>query len=128
MVDVFVAGGGLIFVAAGMFGILSSRRLARNGQRVTGTVVAVQRTSGADGATYRPVLGFRTLDGQDMRVTAKTSGRPPTGKQVPVVYDPRRPTNAEIDTWAGRGTPLLVIITGLGVCLLGYALFMLAAG
>lgn len=126
--NVFVAGAGLVLAVAGAVGLFADHRLTRNGQRVTGTVVDIQRKPGSDGPTSRPILGFRTLDGREMRVPARTSGRPQPGQQVSVIYDPRHPATAEIDTRAGRGIVLLIVVTLVGAGVLAYGVSALLMG
>ena len=112
------------------------RRLTRTGQRVTGTVVDLRwhshaNSNGGGYTTYHAVLAFRTLDGQEVETVTRLGGRriiARPGEQVPVVYDPRRPARAEIDTRVGRGAwwpPLVVVI---GLALIGYGVYHLASG
>src|ERR1700751_4615392 len=128
---VFVVG--LIFVVGGGCGIHQYRRLNRTGERVPGTVVDLRwrsrSSSGPDGGSFRvchPVLAFRTLDGRDIQAetgvgSSRVIAQP--GEQVPVIYDPRNPAKAEINTRAGRPVWLPVIFIMAGVAMICYDLF-----
>jgi uncharacterized protein DUF3592 len=128
---------GLIFVVGGGLGIHQYRRLNRTGERVPGTVVGLRwrtRPAGPDGGSVRvchPVLAFRTLDGRDIQAEtgaghSRVIAQP--GEQVPVIYDPRNPAKAEINTRAGRPAWLPVIFVMAGVALICYDLFSATAG
>jgi hypothetical protein len=122
---------GLIFVVSGGYGIHQYRRLNRIGERVFGTVVGLRwrSSAGPDGGSVRvchPVLAFRTLDGRDIQAeTGAGSSRviAQPGEQVPVIYDPRNPAKAEINTRAGRPVWLPVIFIMAGVATICYDLF-----
>lgn len=124
---------GLIFVVGGGYGIHQNRRLNRIGERVPGTVVGLRwRMSSSDaGRVCHPVLAFRTLDGRDIQAetgvgSSRVIAQP--GEQVPVIYDPRNPVKAEINTRAGRAAWLPVIITMAGVATICYGLFSATSG
>jgi hypothetical protein len=126
---------GLTFAVGGGFGIHQYRRLNRTGERVPGTVVGLRwrrTSSGPDGGRVcHPVLAFRTLDGQDIQAetgvgSSRVIAQP--GEQVPVIYDPRNPAKAEINTRAGRAAWLPVIFTMAGVAMICYGLFRSIAG
>ena len=127
---------GLIFTVLGGIGIRRNRAMTRTGQRVTGTVIDLRSQVESDGdggttRTYRAVLAFRTLDGQDVQAVAGMGGsriiaRP--GEQVPVIYDPRRPDRAEIDTPAGRATWFPVFYALVGLTVLGFGVYRVVTG
>lgn len=125
---------GLMFVLGGGYGIHRDRRLNRTGERVPGTVVGLRwrSSSGPDGGrACHPVLAFRTLDGRDIQAETRVGSSrviAHPGEQVPVIYDPRNPARAEINTRAGRAAWLPVIFTMAGVALICYGLFRAIAG
>ncbi len=68
---------------------------------------------------------------QEVEAVTRNGGRKiiaRPGEQVPVVYDPRRPDRAEIDTRAGRalGWPPLVALAGLAMTC--YGVYQVATG
>jgi Protein of unknown function (DUF3592) len=114
---------GIVFMAAGIYGIVYNRRLQQRGVRTTGSIVDVERdfTGGpGGGTTYRPVLEFRTADGSQVRAVASegSSMLPSVGKQVPVLYDPGNPSVAEINTMTGRGTWIAGLAAAIGLALI----------
>jgi hypothetical protein len=126
---------GLVLAAGGGYGARQGRRLTRTGQRVPGTVVSLawKHSSGSEGGSQvcHPVLAFRTLDGRVIQTatgvgSSRVIAQP--GEEVPVIYDPRNPSRAEIDTWAGRASWLPWLITVAGLAVLGYGVFQMARG
>ena len=126
---------GLVLAAGGGYGARQGRRLTRTGQRVPGTVVSLawKHSSGSEGGSQvcHPVLAFRTLDGREIQTatgvgSSRVIAQP--GEEVPVIYDPRNPSRAEIDTWAGRASWLPWLITVAGLAVLGYGVFQMARG
>ena len=127
---------GLLIAVLGVIIVRQNRRLTRTGQRVTGTVTDLRWHShatqnGGGYTTYHAVLAFQTLDGREVEAVTRNGSRQiiaPPGEQVPVIYDPRRPDRAEIDTRAGRSTwwPPLVAVAGLAMTV--YGVYQVAAG
>jgi hypothetical protein len=127
---------GLVIAALGVIIAGQNRRLTRTGQRVTGTVADLRwhshATQGGGGyTTYHPVLAFRTLNGQEVETVTRNGSRKiivRPGEQVPVIYDPRHPARAEIDTRAGRSAwwPPLVALAGLALTV--YGVYQVASG
>jgi hypothetical protein len=75
---------------------------------------------------YKVILAFQTLDGQPVETVTRMGRRRPIvqpGDQVPVVYDPRRPNRAEIDTRKGRATWIPVALGLLGLALIAVGLY-----
>ena len=131
---IFVVG--LVFAVAGVVGTRQNRQLTRHGQRVTGTVTDLQwRVTGDGGGgfvrDYKVMLEFQTLDGQPVQTVTSMGRKRPVarpGDRVPVIYDPRRPTRAEIDTPAGRMTWLPVLFAVAGLAAIGFGVYWLATG
>ena len=127
---------GLVLAVLGVIIIRQHRRLTRTGQRVTGTVSDLRwhsnaKAGGGGYTTYHAVLAFRTLDGQEAEAVTRNGSRQiiaRPGEQVPVIYDPRHPDRAEIDTRAGRPVwwPPLVAVGGLAMTV--YGVYQVATG
>jgi hypothetical protein len=116
---------GLVFAGVGIYGVVTNRRLWRRGVRTTGSVVDLERRVNPDpkvGVVYFPVLAFRTSDGEQMRAVSRTSGQPPVGKEVPILYDPANPGVAEINTLMGRATWLPALAAAVGLALILYGI------
>jgi hypothetical protein len=130
----FVAG--LVLIVAGAVGIWQNLVLTWIGHRVPGTVTDLQwRVTGNEGGgfvrDYKVILAFQTLDGQPVETVTRMGRRRPIvqpGDQVPVVYDPRRPNRAEIDTRQGRATWIPVALGLLGLALIAFGLYGLVSG
>jgi hypothetical protein len=111
-VAAYVLAAGAFLAAIGGYGLSRQLRLQRRGERVTGIVVghdqqwvAGQSMSNPGSYAYRPVVRFRTRDGQEIEATTRVGTpvgiRP--GREVPVLYDPANPSSAEIDAFRERG-------------------------
>ena len=126
---------GLLIAALGIIIVRQNRRLTRTGQRVTGAVTDLRwhshaKQGGGGYTTYHAVLAFRTLDGQEVEAVTRNGGRKiiaRPGEQVPVVYDPRRPDRAEIDTRAGRASWFPVFYSLVGLAIVGYGVYRLVS-
>ncbi|TQS40527.1 DUF3592 domain-containing protein [Cryptosporangium phraense] len=89
-----LAAGVLLFLALGVWQLVSNVRRLVTWPATTGVVVDNVRTPLGDGSTRAPVVEYRTPDGRlqygtDRFSTAWTRYRP--GRVVPVRYDVRRP-------------------------------------
>jgi hypothetical protein len=131
-VNVIVLLMGLLFVGATTVAFRKNRRLARHGLPATGQVVALNKSTSVsdDGIRtrmYRPVVTFRTADGQEIRFNGPGSSRPVArpGDVVPVLYDPAHPATAEINTLRGRGTVVLTIVGLAGIGLIVFGSYLL---
>jgi regulator of protease activity HflC (stomatin/prohibitin superfamily) len=115
---------GLGFIAAGVFLARSSLRMSRTGERTTAEVVGrVWRgRGGADGGGgYHPVVRFRTADGRVVQTHTRVGGlasRARIGTRVKVIYNPRVPEDAVIDSPLARGTIGGVVFVLAGVWLI----------
>lgn len=111
---------GLVFAAVGGYMLRATLHVTRVGKRVQGTIVdyAVNR-DGRGNITYNPVVSFRTVEGEDMVAESRfgSSSRGRTGRQVPIKYDPDKPSDFEIYTAGGVGSNVFfgLLSTGIGV-------------
>jgi hypothetical protein len=130
----YAVAAGLFLAVIGGWGVRGQLRLRRHGIRVVGTVIGMREAwvagpdAGQPGSpSYRPVVRFRTPSGQEI-VTATRVGTPgglAVGRAVPIRYDPRRPTSAEIDSFRERGLLNLLaaalLVGGLALAVAGAA-------
>ncbi|MER7542494.1 DUF3592 domain-containing protein [Spirillospora sp. NPDC127506] len=98
---------GSALAAGGVHRYRASRAFLAAAHRVPGIVAGVHRTSTTDSYEYFPVLRFRTLDGADIETVGETRAGSYElfrlkGYQVGVLYDPRDPRKARMDTSSGR--------------------------
>jgi len=101
--------------------LLRLRRLLSTGARAQGEVLGSRpRSYRWWHEMYRPVVRFRTGNGQEIEFTSKIerSDAEFRGGSVEVMYDPRRPANAEIAAIGRRPVAWLVAGAVIG----GYVL------
>jgi hypothetical protein len=92
----FLLTAGILAVIA-LFLIWRTVAFHRRAVDTTGTVVDYVVSSGQDGTSYRPVIQF-LVDGQVVQFTDRMGTSPPryeVGEQIPVKYDPKKPTKAK---------------------------------
>src|SRR5262245_42064273 len=124
-----LVGIALLVVAALVH--LRSRAVFKKGITTTGVIVRfAARDSGADDGTVRaPIVKFKTRTGEDIEFESSLGSSPmPYGKgeEVPVVYSPEYPQQAEISQpMALWGMEL--VLGGFGILSLGFALLVLIA-
>jgi hypothetical protein len=88
-----------------------------------------QSSNGRPHTTYAPVFSFVTAEGREVLVTSRMSSNPPgfhPGESVPVLYDPRNPLNARINTF-GQMWGAETILGGLGAAFCGMNLAWLVS-
>lgn len=115
---------GLLFMAAGGYGFVSSLRLTRTGLRAEAEVVDLRVHRRDNGRIYYPVLRFLAADGREVVAVARSGSNPAparTGDLVRVVYQPGNPQSVALDTVMGSGMVVtaLVFIMGLGLVAAG---------
>jgi len=116
---------GLAMLAGALVWYESVRTFMAQASTAQGTVVDLVRSRSSDSTTYRPVVRFRTPEGQLVEFVSNAGSNPPSyskGEQVEVFYKPSEPRNAKINgffsLWGG-----LLIVGGLGA-----AFFLIGAG
>lgn len=112
--------GGVLFLVIGVCALVggivwgvNTKKFVDGAERASGTVIELERRqSGDDGPSYYPVVRFTDAAGNDVTFTSSTGSNPPSkreGDKVDVLYDPRNPREAELDSffslWFG---PLMV--------------------
>ena len=106
-----------------------SWQFIRSAKEVTGTIVANQTKLDDNGKTlHQPTFDF-SVEGQNYSVAATSFVSPSpgaVGNQVPVIYDPRNPSSARINSfhynWA-LSTVLFVVAIILGTIHFGISWF-----
>jgi hypothetical protein len=121
--------------------LVSSPRTARRGIEVAAHVVGMDVEYGEEdpiygggGTSYAPVVSFRTVDGEPVRVAARHSSKahhrvPRDGTAVRVRYDPGNPRRIHIPGWdlpAWTSSPGIVL-GGLAMMLTGGLFIYLAS-
>src|SRR5512135_1229687 len=121
-----VLGVGLLVASA--FAYRSTRTLLAGAAASEGTIVAYAESRDQEGRlSYYPVVSFSPKDGQRVEFQARTGGssRGPLGEPVAVLYDPRNPHEAAINSFFSLWfAPLLLLALGLGFAGIGAALLV----
>ena len=99
-----VVGPSLLLIA----GVAGAQRALFLGSaaKAEGTVIAMRETPGSAGKTrksYSPIFQFKAANGESYTVTSNIAERPTSwrlGGHIPVLYQPDRPENAHIDSFA----------------------------
>ena len=104
----------VILATACYFTYSHNRKLLARADRAAGTVVEL-RHGGGD-STYRPVVNFRTAQGQTVTFVTSWGTSPPAyskGDQVTVLYHAATPDKAEIEGFLSQwlGTLILAGLT-----------------
>ncbi|MFA1541288.1 DUF3592 domain-containing protein [Actinomadura monticuli] len=110
----------------------TSRAFLASAHRVPGIVAGVHRRSTTDSYEYFPVLRFRTLDGVDVETVGQTRAGSYElfrlkGHQVEVLYDPRNPRAARMNTSSGRALSGSVGMVAVGCLVTAIGIAMLFA-
>ena len=119
---------GLVFFAVGLALLVgsvityrSARSRLQNWVRASGVVAGLEEkwTKDDEGSrvTYAPRVKFVVPSGEEYQFIGSISARPPSyseGEQVRVLYNPLRPSEADIDSFATHWFVPLVLL-GMGV-------------
>lgn len=110
------------FVYGGVRNARGSREFLASAQAVPGVVVGVFVDGNGDLQKRFAKLRFTTLDGTPVEVTSETPNgsfelNQMQGRTVRVLYDPRNPRRARVDTGSGRGVGGSVALAVVGVVL-----------
>jgi hypothetical protein len=93
-------------------------RLVLTGLRTPGVIMANDLDCGGRGGhscDYVPVVRFALPGGQTYVVRTTSGTSPPefqVGQHVTVIYDPRHPESAVIDSWGDLLAPLALMVMG----------------
>ncbi|MEN3539859.1 DUF3592 domain-containing protein [Microbispora sp. ZYX-F-249] len=120
LITLILSGIGLLFGLIGGGITMNAREFRRRAQRTRGLVVGLRASRSDDGTVYYPTIRFTTVYGQQVEAeTAYGSNPPPArpGEEVPVLYDPAKPTRIRVDSAAGSGTLLGGVFLAVGIVL-----------
>lgn len=108
---------GAPFLLLGLSQVYKVVQLERSWISAPGTVVDNMTVAFATGASYAPVVDFRTMEGETVRFTDGVGTIPPdyeVGAKVKVLYDPNDVHNAQVVSWKRLWLgPTLLIGSGL---------------
>lgn len=120
---------GLGFIAAGIYGYQYMGRFLETAREAPGVVVEVVYETGTKKGRIHPVVRYTTSDGREVIGRSQEHHNVHPGDTVRLLYDPRNPTQIDIDTLqqAQRRRLLfttLCVLLGFVVCGFGLALDM----
>ncbi|WP_149260857.1 DUF3592 domain-containing protein [Actinomadura sp. K4S16] len=125
---------GVAFVVGGIQRYRSGREFMASAQRVPGVVAGIHRVERSDSYEFFPVLRFRTMEGAEIETVGQTRGgsfelNRLKGRPVAVLYDPRNPREARMDTSSGRALSGSVgmVAAGCVFAVLGLVMLFVAA-
>lgn len=106
---------GTALLIASLLMLKKSMAFLKNSERATATVVELQRVSGNDGDTYKPVFVFKTYANLEITYRSGVSSSPPAweiGEEATIAYDRNAPSTAQLLTYWGsfRWTIILACI------------------
>jgi len=93
---------GAPFLLIGLSEAYKTVQTERSSISTRGTVVDNMTVAFATGASYAPVVDFRTLEGETVRFTDGVGSIPPdyeVGAEVKVLYDPDDVHSARVASW-----------------------------
>src|SRR5690606_15772977 len=111
--------GNLFFIAFclwGAYAVYNSYNLGKNGETTTGFVIELEESE-SDGSccVYSPVIEFEA-NGQTYTFEGDNASYPPeyeVGEEVPVLYNPEKPNNAQINKASERWLMPAIIIPAM---------------
>ncbi len=120
----FIAIAGL-FIYFGISGYLNVQRLQKIGITTNGKVVLVDRQSTKDKITYNSIIEFQLQNNEPERFTAQNTPDYPVGTMLEILYDPVNPRNAMIKNNALGAYTSSVVMTIVGIILIGITSFFI---
>jgi hypothetical protein len=124
---------GLCLLVVSVLLFLNTRRFINSSARATGTVVSHNTSRSSDGdISYYPVISFQTQDGRTIEFQSgagSSSRSPAVGQTVELLYDPRNPQSAEINSFGSLWlAPLILSALGTIFFVVGILVFMAFRG
>jgi hypothetical protein len=122
---------GLLPLAGGYFFYRKTARFRKRAIATEGVVCELQVGETSEGEdVYHPIFRYRTREGREYTIRSNTGTNPPgfkIGQSVGIFYDPDKPSDARIDTFAQLWlVPLLLFVAGILICIVG-AIVVLAS-
>ena len=111
---------GLLAVLAMILAYRSQRRFLSTAHQAIATVVSLKPERMQRTTIYFPIVEFTTEAGVTVTAESHTSTSAQVGQRIGVIYDPKNPTNVEINSFWSRW--VVVFIAGV------FALILLAIG
>lgn len=115
-----------IFLWAGIYTAVRTKEFKKHAILVSGTVIEnIQRTSSGE-TFYYPKVHFLSKEGQETTIISPVganSAELQVGEAVTLLYDPRKPMEAELDTfWQLWSLPLFLCSGGVISASIGFGM------
>lgn len=104
---------GIVLLAISLTKLKKSLAFLRNSERAVGTVIELERISGSDGDTFKPIFKFKTSLNQEVVYRHISSSDPPgwrIGEESIIAYDRNDPTVARLLTYFGTFSITIVLM------------------
>lgn len=122
---------GLGMLVGSFFMYSNTKEFVDDAIEAEGIVIELVRSKSSDSVTYRPIIEFRTKDGNAVEFTSSVSSNPPSysqGETVEVLYQEGTPEKAKIkgffSLWGGAliigGIGLVFFLIGFLIVLFGF--------
>lgn len=120
---------GLAMLIGAFFAFTSTRDFLDTAVETQGTVIELIRERSSDSTTYRPVVEFKTKQGQVIEFASSSSSNPPSyssGEAVTVLYQPLFPEQAKIKGFFSLwGAVMILSIMGSVFFFIGFTVIRL---
>lgn len=106
-----------LMITAGIAGFINEQRFLQTASKAQAAVVEMVQRNGDHGSSYAPVYVFRDAAGKEQKVYSRCSSYPPAyqvGDKINVLYDPRSPRDAQIDSFFDMWG-WMAIVGGIGL-------------
>ncbi|WP_206196659.1 DUF3592 domain-containing protein [Zooshikella ganghwensis] len=119
---------GLAMLVGAFFAYQNTQSFVAEAIKADGVVVDMVSSRSSDSITYRPVIEFKTKEGDLVEFTSSTGSNPPSysrGETVDVLYQESMPGNAKINSFFSLWG-LAVIVGGMGAVffLIGFLIIL----
>ena len=115
---------GVLFIVAGLYSYHHMGQFLDHARETAGVIVDVVYETGSKKGRIHPRVRFNTEAGREIVVQSNTHHNVQPGETVQLLYDPRRPEDFEITTFARAQNrrllfTLLSVALGIAVCVMG---------
>jgi len=119
---------GLVLLAGAISLYFAKQSFLKRAETVQGKVVELVSKRSDNSIMYTPVISFITREGSEIEFASSVSSNPPSysvGETVEIMYDPKEPNEADINSFSSLWLGVLVLgILGTVFFLIGFAIIL----
>lgn len=119
---------GVALIVAAVYTLKVTFDFLKTGETTLATVIEIQRTEDSDGDSFRSIFRYTTKANREITYEQTGTSNSPrhwVGQQFTIVYDPAEPMHSrQVTYWGMFGLPLVLLITGLPLSLLGAGYYL----